>query len=86
MHKYPLAFNDDKRPRRQPANQFIAVGGREDRVERVVAVRSTMPGGDGQQMEVVIAQYGGRGIAQLYHLAQDRERFRAAIHEVTDEP
>ena len=49
-------------------------------------MRPAMARGDGQQVEVVIAQHRRRGIAKFPHLAQDRERFRAAIDEVTHEP
>ena len=45
-------------------------------VDRVAAMRLAMAGRDGEQMEVVIAEHGDRGVAQRMHFAQHRERAR----------
>ena len=45
-----------------------------------------MAGGDGQQVQVVIAEHGDGGVAERVHLAQHGERIRAAIDEIADEP
>ncbi len=42
--------------------------------------------GEGEQVQIVIAQGHGRGRVQRAHPAQDLERGGAAIHEVADEP
>ena len=43
-------------------------------------------GGDGQQMEVVVAENGDRGVAQRFHFAQRGERIRSAVHDIADDP
>ena len=49
-------------------------------------MRLRVPGGDGQQMEVVVAENGDRRVAERLHLAQHGERIRAAVDEIADEP
>jgi len=38
------------------------------------------------EMQVVIAEYRERALAELAHKAQHVERFRAAIDQVADKP
>ena len=45
-----------------------------------------MPGGDRQQVQVVIAEHRHRGVAERHDLAQHAERVGSAIDEVADEP
>ena len=53
---------------------------------RVLPVRALVPGGDRQQMQVVIAEHRHRGVAERHDLAQHAERVGSAIDEVADEP
>ena len=86
MHEQPLALDDDERTASQPVEQFVAVGRLEDRRERVVPMRLRVAGGDGQQMEIVVAEDGDRRIAQRLHFAQRGERIGSAIDDIADEP
>ena len=45
-----------------------------------------MARGDGQQMEIVVAEDGDGRVAERHHLAQHGERLRAAVDEIADEP
>ena len=45
-----------------------------------------MPCGDGEQMQVVVAEHGHGCVAERLHLAQHVERRGTAIHEIADEP
>ena len=53
---------------------------------RVLPMRALVPGGDRQQVEVVIAEHRDRGVAQRLDLAQHGERVGTAIDEIADEP
>ena len=49
-------------------------------------MRRAVSGGDGQQVQVVVAEHRDRGIAERHHVAQHRERIGTAIDEIADEP
>ncbi len=49
-------------------------------------MRFAMPGGDRQQMKIVIAEHRDGGIAQRHHFAQHGKRVGPAIDEIADEP
>ena len=49
-------------------------------------MRRAVPGGDRQQVEIVVAEHAGDGVAERHHVAQHRERPGAAVDEVADEP
>ena len=86
VHHREAAFGHDERARGEPCDERVAVRRVEDRVERVAAMRLAMAGGDGEQVEVVVAEHGDGGIAERHHLAQHGERSGAAVDEVADEP
>src|SRR5688572_22574513 len=54
----------------QPVNARIAIGGNEDRVERVAGMRLADGRVDDEQMQVVISEHGYRAIAEAAHEAQ----------------
>ena len=86
VHHQALALAHDERARREPVDEVGAIGRGEDVVERVAAMRRAVARGDGQQVQVVVAEHDLRRVAQRLHLAQDRERTGAAVDEVADEP
>ena len=86
MHEQPFAVDRDQRPRRQPGDQLIAVRRLDDGIERVLSMRATMAGRNGEEVKVVITEHRGCGIAQSADFAQHRQRVRAAIHEIADQP
>ena len=86
MNEQELPVVDDEWPALQPAQELVAIGCLEDRRDGVVPVRLRVPGRDGQQVEIVVAEDGDGGIAQRLHFAQHRERLGAAVDEIADEP
>jgi len=81
-----VALRYDERARGEPRDERVAVGRREDRVQRVLAVRLAVAGGDRQQMEVVVAEHRDRCVTERHHLAQHGERSGPAVDEVADQP
>ena len=77
MHHFAVA---------QPVEQLVAVGRAQNRSQRVSAVRFDVAGGDHQQVQVVIAEHGDRARAEAFHEAQHRQRMRAAVDEIADQP
>ena len=55
------------------SQEHIAIGRLQDRGDRVLPMRPRVPGRDRQQMKVVVAENGDRGVAERHHLAQHRE-------------
>ena len=53
---------------------------------RVLPVHPLVTRGDGQQMEVVVAEDRDGGVAERLHFAQHGERVGAAVDEVADQP
>src|SRR6266567_7068378 len=86
MDQKKLAFADDQRSLAQPVEQLVAIGRFQNRLNRVEPMRRAISRGDDQQMKIVVAQDRLRGGSQIFHGAQYRERVRASIHEITDEP
>ncbi len=86
MHHQQLAAANHEGTCSQPRQQFIAIGRAQDRVKRVLPVRGAVARGDGQQVEVVIAEDGDGCGPEPPDGAQDRERVGAAIDEVPHQP
>ena len=86
MHHQQVSVDDRKGPMREPVGQFVAVRRFENRRQRVIPMRVAVPRCDGQQVEIVIAEHGHRGVAQRFNLAQHAERVRSAIDEVAGQP
>ena len=66
--------------------ELVAVGCFEDRPERVLPVRLRVARGDGQEVQIVVAEDADGGGAERLHVAQDGKRIGAAIDEIADEP
>ena len=86
MDHREIAFGHDQRPCAKPVDQLVAIRRGEDRVERVLAVRLAVAGGDREEMEVVVAEHRDRRISKCHHLAKDSEGAGAAVDEIADEP
>ena len=70
MHQAEFAFAVAQGAMTQPAQQFLAVGCIENVVERIALAAPVEAGRCHQQVEVVVAQYGDRGGAQVAHETQ----------------
>ena len=66
--------------------EIIAIRRREDRRDRVVPMRPRVSRRHGQQMQIVVAENGDGRRAERFHFAQYRERIRAAVDEIADQP
>lgn len=86
MHHQPAALRDRERTPCKPVDEIVAIRCAEDVVEGVAAVRSPVTRGDGEQMQIVIAEDRRRAFAHRGHLAQEGERRGPAVDEVADEP
>ena len=71
---------------RLPAKQLGAIGSSQDFSERIALVGSLGARGDGEQMQIVVAEYHDGRRSQRLDEAQRIERPRSAIDEVADEP
>jgi hypothetical protein len=86
MHHQVTVFEVRQRPGAQPVEQFGAIGGGQDVVQRVAAMGTPDAPGHREQVQVVVAQDRHGPIAQAAHETQGLERGRAAVDQVTDEP
>ena len=86
MDEQETAVDDDQWPAPQPAENHVSIGRLQDGRDRVAPALFRVPGGDRQQVKVVVAQHGDRGGAERHHLAQHVERSGAAVDEIADEP
>ena len=86
MQRFRARLLVQQRPGDQPVEQCVAIGRREDLVERVVVAHARLAEAHGQQMQIVIAEHHGGGIAQRADPAQHLERVGAAIHQIADQP
>ena len=70
----------------KPALELVEIVGGEDARERVL--RRRLPGAvdDGEEVQVVVAENGDRGRAEVPHEAHRLERGGAAVGDVADEP
>ena len=62
------------RPLAEPLQPGLAIGRVEDVLEGVAAMPRPHPGGDGEQMPVVVAEDAVRGVAEAAQPAQHAER------------
>ena len=75
-----------QRPGREPLEQGIAVGGGQDFVQGIVAANPGTARGHGQQVQIMIAEGDRRCGAEGANSAQHRQRVRAAVDQVANEP
>jgi len=85
MHDQLALFVDGQGAVAQPVDELVAVGGVEDIVEGVVAVRWADAAGHGQQVQVMVAQHRLGALAHLHHGAQGVKGLGAAVDEVAGE-
>jgi len=85
MHDQVAFFVDGQGTVAQPVDKLLTVGGVEDIVEGVVAVRRADAAGHGQQVQVMVAQDGPGALAHLHHGAQGVKGLGAAVDEVAGE-
>ena len=64
----------------------MAVGGIEDVGHRVAALEFAVPVGDGQKMQVVIAEHGADAAFVLLDVAQAMEGLGAAVDDIAHQP
>jgi len=85
MHHQHAPLAPGQRPLAQPVQQRIAVGRGQDVVQGVAAVRRAHAQRHGQQVQVVVAQQAGGGVAQCLHAPQHGQRPRAAVDQVAQQ-
>ena len=73
----------------QPVKQPVAVGRIQHHLQGVAAFADEVAlgfAGQAQQINIVIAQHGDGGFAQIADKAQRAERFRATVNQIADKP
>ncbi len=75
-----------QRPPGQPLEQGIAVFGGQQFIQSIVAADAGASQRNRQEMQVVIAESDGGGLAQRANPAQHAEGLRTAIDQIPDEP
>ena len=86
MHHQEIAFAPGQFALAQPGQQLVAVGRRQNRIERVALVRTAVAFGQRQQVQIVIAEHADGRAAQTFDEAQHRQRIRPAVDQVADQP
>jgi len=86
VHQDVGALHVHERPAAQPVDELVAIGRGEHVPEGVARARLLDPLGHAQQVQVVVAQHGDRGVPERLHEAQAAERIGAAVHHVAHEP
>ncbi len=82
MHQQPALGLVGQRPLAQPVEPGLAVGCGQDLVQGVAAVRAAHAVGEGQQVQVVVAEQAGRAALERAQPAQHGQRARAAVDQV----
>lgn len=70
----------------QPVEQFVAVGGFQNREGPVLFFRRCAAMARGNQVEVVVAEYAVGGVTEILDQTQHPEGVRAACHQITGKP
>jgi hypothetical protein len=70
----------------QPFQQLNSVGGLEDIVKGVVAVKLKISLAYGEQMQIVVTQDIDNRLAETFQKAQDRQRLGAAVDNISYQP
>jgi len=86
MHHQQIAFAPGQFPVAQPMQQFFTVGGRQHFDEGVSLAQAAIAFGQGQQVQVVIAEHADGGITQRFEKAQQRQRVGATIDQIPYQP
>mmetsp|Transcript_4959 Transcript_4959/g.18008 ORF Transcript_4959/g.18008 Transcript_4959/m.18008 type:complete len:200 (+) Transcript_4959:670-1269(+) len=86
MHHQPAGLIPGQVLLPQPVDQGRAVGRREDVVQRVTGADPAHAVGDGEQVQVMVAEQAGGRAAEGLEPAQRRERPRPAVDQVAEQP
>ena len=88
MDHQVVALRHGERTGDQPFEQGVTVAGLQHGVQRVARAQGARTGtkGHGEQVQVVIAEHDDGVFAQRAGEAEDAERIRAAVHQVTHQP
>ena len=70
----------------QPVEQVVAIRGVEDFLQGVAFFQALAVVRHGQQVQIVIAQHAGQGIAHGVEKTQGFQRLRATVDQVADQP
>ena len=81
-----VTLHVDHRPVPQPVEQLISIGRGQHLGERVVLAALEVTFGQREQVQIVVAEHHDRAISEVAYEAQGRERTRAAIDQISDEP
>ena len=84
VHENDAPVLDQKTSVTKPVDEFVPVGRAEDVVERVLLVRRRKARGDGEKMQVVIAEEKTGPRSERTDAAQYAERFGTAVDEVAE--
>lgn len=85
MHHQPAMRMHGQALLAQPGQPVLAIGGLQDGIERVAAVRLAHTMRHGQQVQVMVAQQAGHRALQRTQAAQHAQAVRPAIDEVAQE-
>ena len=86
MHQHIVAFRMQQSLPAQPGEQFVPVGRAQHFIQRVGAMKFCRAFGNGQQVQVVIAENGDGAVAQRFDQAQHLQRIRPAIDQIAHQP
>src|SRR6266849_5825183 len=70
----------------QPREEVVTVGGYEHIRKGILRLEASLTVRDGQEMEIVIAQYRDGAIPQCLDKPQDLQRLRTTVHQITSKP
>ncbi len=70
----------------KPEQEFLAVGGVEDLGNRILLADLDSPGGHGQEVQIVVAEYANSGGAEAAHEAQQLQRVGSLVDEIPGKP
>jgi hypothetical protein len=86
VHEHEAVLDVQQRARAKPRRELAAVGRIEQLAQRVALAVPLKALGDGEEMQVVVAEDRDRRLPERPHEAQALEGIGAAVDEVADEP
>jgi len=86
MHQQHAVLGVRERAVTHPFEQRFGVRRVEDLADRVAGPLGADAGGDGKQVQVMVAEHDRRARAELDEAAQGGERGRAAVDDVAGDP
>src|SRR5712691_5895312 len=70
----------------QPRKEVVTIGGCEHIRKGILGLAASLTIRDGQEMEIVVAQYRDGTVPQCLDKPQYLQRLRATVHEITSKP